>query len=123
MSETRNYNTLMNLSVTRKFVEERQLLRKYGALNQREYLEPALPLPRGVLSDNVKQVIQKMTVCSGDIFICTYPKSGTTWMQAIVKLLMNDGVEDGKDIDVVSPYVDIVRPSDIKVRMSSCTLI
>ena len=32
---------------------------------------------------------------SDDLFIATFPKSGTTWGQQIIKLLRNDGVEDG----------------------------
>ncbi|KAJ8032512.1 Sulfotransferase family cytosolic 1B member 1 [Holothuria leucospilota] len=32
-----------------------------------------------------------MDVRSDDIFICTYPKSGTHWMQELVHLILNDG--------------------------------
>ena len=42
-----------------------------------------------------------------DIFICSYPKSGTTWVQQIVKLLLNGGVDDQQSIHKTIPYIDI----------------
>ena len=40
-----------------------------------------------------------------DIFICTYPKSGTTWMQQIVSQILFQG-EDDVDISARSPWID-----------------
>ena len=37
---------------------------------------------------------------SGDVFIATYPRSGTTWTQHIVRLLRSGGVDDGTVLDV-----------------------
>ena len=34
-----------------------------------------------------------------DVFVASYPKSGTTWVQHIVSLIKNNGVDDGQDID------------------------
>lgn len=42
-----------------------------------------------------------------DIFIVTYPKSGTTWLQMIVYQLTTDGAMDFAHIDQVSPFLEI----------------
>ena len=39
----------------------------------------------------LKSPFQPTVPESGDIWICTYPKCGTTWTQNIVYLLLNDG--------------------------------
>ncbi len=41
-----------------------------------------------------------------DIFIVTYPKSGTTWLQMIVYQLTTDGAMDFAHIDEVSPFLE-----------------
>jgi hypothetical protein len=42
-----------------------------------------------------------------DIFIVTYPKSGTTWLQMIVYQLTTDGAMDFVNIEEVSPFLEI----------------
>jgi len=44
----------------------------------------------------------------GDIFICTPPKCGTTWTQAICAMLVFGSSEHGQQPGVVSPWVDAV---------------
>jgi hypothetical protein len=41
-----------------------------------------------------------------DVFIVTYPRSGTTWLQMIVYQLATDGAMDFGHIDEVSPYLE-----------------
>jgi hypothetical protein len=41
-----------------------------------------------------------------DIFIVTYPKSGTTWLQMIVYQLTTDGAMEFAHIDHVSPHLE-----------------
>ena len=45
-----------------------------------------------------------------DIFVCTYPKCGTTWMQYIVYLLMNGAqpLRRGERLDAVFPHLEEV---------------
>jgi len=42
-----------------------------------------------------------------DVFIVTYPRSGTTWLQMIVYQLATDGAMDFDHIDEVSPFLEI----------------
>jgi hypothetical protein len=42
-----------------------------------------------------------------DIFIVTYPRSGTTWLQMIVYQLTTDGAMDFAHIEEVSPFLEI----------------
>ncbi len=41
-----------------------------------------------------------------DVFIVTYPKSGTTWMQQIVKLICSGGKDDGKTVVDSVPWLE-----------------
>lgn len=41
-----------------------------------------------------------------DLFIVTYPKSGTTWLQMIVHQLTTDGAMEFAHIDEVSPHLE-----------------
>ena len=41
-----------------------------------------------------------------DVWVVTYPKCGTTWMQQIVRLIRSNGVQDDMDIDLASPWLE-----------------
>ncbi|ROS04618.1 sulfotransferase domain-containing protein [Sinobacterium caligoides] len=43
---------------------------------------------------------------SSDVFIATYPKSGTTWMQQIVHSLRSNGDMSFDDISTIVPYLE-----------------
>lgn len=52
-----------------------------------------------------------------DIIICTYAKSGTTWMQQILSQLIFGG-EAGLSVAEMSPWVDLrVPPKEVKLPM------
>ena len=59
---------------------------------------------RNVVSDNLRW--EKFVARPGDIFVCTPPKCGTTWMQTIVvSLLFPDGDVPGRVTQIV-PWID-----------------
>ncbi|CAM9759274.1 unnamed protein product, partial [Discosporangium mesarthrocarpum] len=45
---------------------------------------------------------------NNDVFICTYPKSGTTWMQQITLLLLNKGDPGEKTYSEVIPWLEAI---------------
>ncbi len=47
---------------------------------------------------------------SDDIFLVSYPKSGTTWVQHILYQLLHEGAIDYKHISEVSPFFDVPYP-------------
>ena len=52
-----------------------------------------------------------------DIFIATYAKSGTTWLQQIISKLIFNG-EEGLEVAEMSPWVDLrVPPKEVKLPL------
>ncbi|CAF2755760.1 unnamed protein product, partial [Rotaria sp. Silwood2] len=56
-----------------------------------------LRVPSNLDADNFLSGLQYKAQ-PGDIFIATYPKSGTTWMEVIVYSLLNNGKPFDADI-------------------------
>jgi hypothetical protein len=84
-------------------------------------LRPGFRLIAGMLPKPVQSIIDNLVVKPGDVFVATYPKCGTTWMQQIVKLIMNDGKESGRDVDDVFPWLEIMTNDDADVLQSPRT--
>ena len=64
-----------------------------------------IKVPNFVLPEVVER-IKTAELYSDDVWICTYPKSGTTWTQQIVKLIRSKGENDGKTIDRSVPWLE-----------------
>ena len=74
--------------------------------------------------------LKSLELYSDDVWIVTYPKCGTTWTQQIVKLIRNNGVNDGVKIILSSPWLearatfphlkieDVPRPRSFKSHFS-----
>ena len=73
-----------------------------------------IPMGPGVTEENVKS-IQGFTYRDDDLFIATPPKCGTTWLQQIVKLIRNNGVESGVDTDVAIPWFEVMTLEEREV--------
>jgi len=60
----------------------------------------------------------------GDILVCTPPKSGTTWTQTILAMLLNGGSDLPEKIPVLSPWVDAhlgVEPEEVAAALERQT--
>ena len=64
-----------------------------------------VPFPPFITKERMDE-LRDFTLLSDDLFIVSYPKSGTTWMQQIVKLIRSNGVEDGQRIDHTIPWLE-----------------
>ena len=65
-----------------------------------------LIVPQFITKTTVDELKHSLMLFTGDVIINTYSKSGTTWVQQIVKLLRNDGKEDGTSIADVIPWLE-----------------
>ena len=63
-----------------------------------------------LVNTNVKpeavDMLKDFPVRADDTWITTYPKSGTTWMQQIVTLILNRGESEGIDICASVPWLE-----------------
>jgi len=63
-------------------------------------------LPPFITQDVLDDVSNKFYINDDDIIITTYPRSGTTWMQQIVHLLLNKGVQGERHLEICIPYIE-----------------
>ncbi len=74
-------------------------------------------LPTTIAPNDVHKLQNELIPRPTDVFVVSYPKSGTTWMQQIVKLIWNNGMEDGRDIDEALPWIDPMTPAEAEVHL------
>ena len=61
-----------------------------------EEIDPGVLLAPGMKAEEVRRTLDSFKIRSDDVIVAAYPKSGTTWMQQMVKLITNGGVESGQ---------------------------
>jgi hypothetical protein len=57
----------------------------------------------------------------GDVFVVTYPKCGTTWMEQVVHLLLHDGEQGEKLLTDQNPWVEAIpsRPAGFQAFLAA----
>ena len=70
----------------------------------------------GVSVDGFRELQRVFVPKPSDVFVASYPKSGTTWVQHIVSLIKNNGVDDGMDIDDKWLWYEQFSAAEIEVR-------
>ncbi len=56
--------------------------------------------------EGISNLISSFELRSDDVFICTYPKSGTTWTQQMVNLLQCDGKDPPRSYSHAVPWLE-----------------
>jgi len=76
-----------------------------------------VPVPFFTTPKVLAEVQEKFKLrAKSDIFIVTYPKSGTTWTQKIVRELLFDGdVKPYCDMSLIDRMPDVVNPYEMKL--------
>ena len=58
------------------------------------------------VKQEVLEKLKELKLRDDDVWIVTYPKAGTTWVQYIVHLLHNGGKDDGAKITDAVPWLE-----------------
>lgn len=75
-----------------------------------EEIDPGVFLAPGMNAEEVRETLAELKLRKDDIIVVAYPKSGTTWMQQMIKLITNNGVESGTVSQSVSHFSMSVNP-------------
>ena len=107
-----SYTYLMASSTREKVSPSRRMYERMSTLDGLERME----LMESTIQTSLMAFKDSPFVArEGDVFIATFPRCGTAWIQQICKLVRNNGVEDGTDIDVAFPWIDLMSPEEAEV--------
>ncbi|CAK8691003.1 unnamed protein product [Clavelina lepadiformis] len=83
-------------------------LPKYSMLKHAS-VEGSLPLLSAITQESLDSA-SSFEPEPGDVFVITYPKCGTTWMNNILYLMKNNGVtvEEGDNIANYFPFIELI---------------
>ena len=73
----------------------------------------------GAKAENVRALQSRLVMRADDVVVASYPKSGTTWIMQIVKLIRNNGVESGQDVEDAFAFVDAMTLAEAEVSSYS----
>jgi peroxiredoxin len=90
-------------------IDEKGIIRAKGAISKRQHLDFLMADAAKEPAASIAQVpspIERFVPRPDDIFIVTYPRSGTTWMQMILYQLTTEGKMDIPHITTVCPWFE-----------------
>lgn len=67
-----------------------------------------IPFPTFISQTQLDTLAAEFETQAGDVFVVTYPKCGTTWMEQIVHLLLHNGEQGEKRLTDQMPWVEAI---------------
>ena len=64
--------------------------------------------PSFIPQANLDTLASEFEAQAGDVFVVTYPKCGTTWMEQVVHLLLHDGEQGEKLLTEEMPWIEAI---------------
>jgi hypothetical protein len=82
-----------------------------------------IPFPPFITQREMDIIANKFFVQDDDIFVVTFPRSGTTWMEQVIHLLLNSGEQGTKVLGDAVPWVETLpnRPQGFKQFLKEMT--
>ena len=74
-----------------------------------------IPFP-SFIDQKTMDDLNNFSLHPGDLFVVTYPKSGTTWTQQIVKLIQRGGIDDSIQLNKAIPWLEEIGRDSALVR-------
>ena len=68
--------------------------------------------PRIVTQEQVDGIRSMVKLRPDDVWVVSYPKADTTWTQQIVKLILINGVDDGKKLSESVPWIEALNTDE-----------
>jgi sulfotransferase len=82
-----------------------------------------IPFPPFITQREMDIISNEFVVNADDIFVVTFPRSGTTWMEQVIHLLLNQGEQGSKVLGDAVPWVETLpnRPQRFKKFLEGMT--
>ena len=80
------------------------------------YVKNGVPYPPMLDQMCVENFIKNWKLLPEDVYVVGFLRSGTTWTQQILKLIRNNGVDDGIGLYTSVPWAES-NPDEWKVRI------
>ena len=77
-------------------------------LHSKMHILNGLVVPKFIEQKNLDK-LNDLRLRDDDVWIVSYPKAGTTWMQYIVYLIHNGGKDDEKKISDAVPWLSLIH--------------
>jgi hypothetical protein len=79
-----------------------------------------MAFPSFMSQSNLDTLAKEFEAQTGDVFVVTYPKCGTTWMEQVVHLLLHDGEQGEKLLTDQMPWVEAIpsRPDGFQAFLA-----
>ena len=66
----------------------------------------------GIVTQEQVDKIHSLVLRPDDVWVVSYPKAGTTWTQNIVRLILNNGIDDGKKLNEAVPWIEALNTDE-----------